>query len=68
MQNNAIYIFKESEKITLEILANGKDVLSFVFCYKIYLIIKIIKIIIKIIKAKFLIGESKYMCGYCKII
>jgi hypothetical protein len=38
-----------------------RDILSFVFCYKFYLIIKKIK-------AKFLVGESKYVCGYCKII
>jgi hypothetical protein len=38
-----------------------KDIPSFVFCYKFYLIIKKIK-------AKFLIDESKYVCGYCKII
>jgi len=38
-----------------------KDISSFVFCYKFYLIIKNIKV-------KFVIGESKYVCGYCKII
>jgi len=38
-----------------------KDIFSFVFCYKFYLIIKKIK-------AKFLIGENKYVCGYYKII
>jgi hypothetical protein len=38
-----------------------KDIPSFVFCYKFYLIIQKIK-------AKFIIGENKYMCGYCKII
>jgi hypothetical protein len=37
-----------------------KDILSFVFCYKFYLV--------NIIKAKFVIDESKYTCGYCKII
>jgi hypothetical protein len=36
-------------------------ILSFVFFYKIYLIIQEIK-------AKFLITENKYMCGYCKVI
>jgi len=38
-----------------------RDILSFVFYYKFYLIINKIKV-------KFLIGESKYVCGYCKII
>jgi hypothetical protein len=38
-----------------------KDIPFFVFCYKIYLIIKKTK-------AKFLGGESKYICGYSKII
>jgi hypothetical protein len=38
-----------------------KDIPSFVFCYKFYLIIKKIK-------AKFLVDESKYICGYYKII
>jgi hypothetical protein len=38
-----------------------KDVLSFVFRYKFYLIIKKNK-------AKILVGENKYVCGYCKII
>jgi len=38
-----------------------KDIPSFVFCYKFYLIIKKIKV-------KFIIGENKYVCGYCKII
>jgi hypothetical protein len=38
-----------------------KDIPSFVFCYKFYLIIKNINV-------KFVNGESKYMCGYCKII
>ncbi len=38
-----------------------KDIPSFVFCYKFYLIIQKIK-------AKFLIGENKYVCKYCKII
>jgi hypothetical protein len=37
-----------------------KDIPSFVFCYKFYLVIKRMK-------AKFVIGESKYVCGYCKI-
>jgi hypothetical protein len=38
-----------------------RNIPSFVFCYKFYLIIKKTKV-------KFLIGENKYMCGYCKII
>jgi hypothetical protein len=38
-----------------------KDIPSFVFCYKFYLIIQKIK-------AKFVIGENKYMCMYCKIV
>jgi hypothetical protein len=38
-----------------------KDILSFVFCYKFY-------IVINKIKAKFVINESKYVCEYCKII
>ncbi len=38
-----------------------KDILSFVFCYKFYLIIQKLK-------AKFLVGENKYVCAYCKII
>jgi hypothetical protein len=38
-----------------------RDIPSFLFCYKFYLVIKNIK-------AKFVIGESKYVCGYCKII
>ncbi len=38
-----------------------KDIPSFVFCYKVYLIIKNIK-------AKFVNGESKYVSGYCIII
>jgi len=38
-----------------------RDILSFVFCYKFYLVINKIKV-------KFLIAESKYVCGYCKII
>jgi hypothetical protein len=38
-----------------------RDILSFVFCYKFYLIIKKINI-------KCVIGESKYVYGYCKII
>jgi hypothetical protein len=38
-----------------------RNIPSFVFCYKFYLIIKKIK-------AKFLVGESKYVCGHCKII
>jgi hypothetical protein len=38
-----------------------RDIPSFVFCLKNYLVINKIK-------AKFLISESKYMCEYCKII
>jgi hypothetical protein len=38
-----------------------RNIPSFVFCYKFYLVI------IKI-KAKFVIIESKYVCEYCKII
>jgi hypothetical protein len=38
-----------------------RDIPSFVFCYKFY-------VVINKIKAKFVIVESKYMCGYCKII
>ncbi len=38
-----------------------KNIPSFMFCYKFYLVIKKIK-------AKFVIGESKYVCGYSKII
>jgi len=38
-----------------------RDIPSFMFYYKFYLLIKKFK-------AKFLIGESKYVCGYCKII
>jgi len=38
-----------------------RDILSFVFCYKYYLIIQKIE-------AKFLIGENKYVCKCCKII
>ncbi len=38
-----------------------KDIPSFVFCYKFYLIIQKIK-------TKFILGENKYVCGYCKII
>ncbi len=38
-----------------------KNIHSFMFCYKIYLIIKNIK-------AKFVNAESKYVCGYCKIM
>jgi len=40
MQKNSMsfgIIFKESEKISSEILPNGKNILF--FCYKIYLII-----------------------------
>ncbi len=38
-----------------------RDIPSFVFCYKFYLVINKIK-------AKFVISESKYMCEYYKII
>jgi hypothetical protein len=38
-----------------------KDIPSFVFCYKFYLVINKIKV-------KFVISENKYMCEYCKII
>jgi len=38
-----------------------RDILSFMFCYRFYLVINKIK-------AKLVIGESKYVCGYCKII
>jgi hypothetical protein len=38
-----------------------RDIPSFVFCYKIYLVINKIK-------AKFVINESKYVCEYYKII
>jgi hypothetical protein len=38
-----------------------RDIPSFVFCYRFYLVINKIK-------AKFVIGESKYVCGYYKII
>ncbi len=38
-----------------------RDIPSFVFCYKFYLIIQKIK-------AKFIVGENKYVCGYGKII
>ncbi len=37
-----------------------RNIPSFVFCYKFYLIIKKIK-------DKFLIGANKYMCRYCKL-
>ncbi len=37
-----------------------KDIPSFMFCYKFYLIVQKIK-------AKFLIGENKYVCAYYKI-
>jgi hypothetical protein len=37
-----------------------KDIPSFMFSYKFYLIIQKIK-------AKFLVGENKYMCRYCQI-
>jgi len=38
-----------------------RDIPSFVFCYKFYLVINKIE-------AKFVISESKYVCEYCKII
>jgi hypothetical protein len=38
-----------------------RDIYSFVFCYKFYLVINKIK-------AKIVINESKYVCEYCKII
>jgi hypothetical protein len=38
-----------------------RNIPSFVFCYKFYLVISKIKV-------KFLIVESKYVCAYCKII
>jgi hypothetical protein len=38
-----------------------RDIPSFVFCYKFYLVINRIKV-------KILISESKYVCEYCKII
>jgi hypothetical protein len=38
-----------------------KDIPSFVFCYRFYLVIDKIK-------AKFAISESKYVCEYCKIV
>jgi len=38
-----------------------RDILSFVFCYKFYLIIQKIK-------AKFLVGENKCVYRYYKII
>jgi hypothetical protein len=38
-----------------------RNIPSFVFCSKFYLVINKIK-------AKFVICEIKYVCGYCKII
>ncbi len=38
-----------------------RDIPSFAFCHKFYLVIKKVKV-------KFIIGESKYVCGYYKII
>jgi len=38
-----------------------RNILSFTFCYKFYLVLNKIK-------SKFVIDESKYTCGYCKII
>jgi len=40
------------KEFNLEILPNGEDIFSFVFCYKFYLIIQKIK-------AKFVVGENK---------
>jgi hypothetical protein len=48
-----IYFLKVKE-LNLEILPNDKKISSFVFCYKIYLIIQKIK-------ANFLVGENKYV-------
>jgi hypothetical protein len=36
MQNNAIYIFKESERNQLGNINKWRDIPSFVFCYKFY--------------------------------
>ncbi len=57
----SFYIFfKENEKLSMEILPNGKrHTFFFVFLQILLLIYKI--------KAKFLVGENKYMCRYCKI-
>jgi len=44
--------FLKVKEFNLEILPNGKDIFSFVICYKFYLIIQKIK-------AKFVIGENK---------
>ncbi len=49
------------KKLNLKILPNSKDIPSFVFCYKFYLIIQKIK-------AKFLVYGNKYVSMYCKII
>jgi len=38
-----------------------RNIPSFVFFYRFYVVIKKIKV-------KFVIGESKYICGYYKII
>jgi len=55
-----IYILKVKE-INLEYQQMVRNIHSFIFFYKFYLVINKIK-------AKFVIGESKYVCGYCKII
>jgi hypothetical protein len=58
----SFYIFlKKVKELHLEILPNDKNIPSFMFCYKFYLIIQKIK-------GKFLVGENKYVCGYYKII
>jgi hypothetical protein len=49
------------KELNLEILLNDKNIFSFVFFYKFYLIIQKIQ-------AKFLVGENKYTCGYFKSI
>ncbi len=51
----SFYILKKKMKeLNLEILPNGQTHISFVFCYKFY-------VIIQKIKAKFLVGENKYV-------
>jgi hypothetical protein len=49
------------KELKLEILPNGNKHISFMFCYKFYLIIQRIK-------AKFLVSENEFMCRYYKII
>jgi hypothetical protein len=61
MQCHFIYILKKVKELKLEILPNGKKHISFMFCYKFYLIIQKIK-------AKFLVNENEFMCMHCKII